>query len=83
MWFGHWGWGLLLFGGLFKLAILIIIIWLIWRVTSDRHLRHGEGSSYQHVNPTEESALDILKRRYAKGEISKDDYERMRNDLKD
>jgi len=28
-----------------------------------------------------ESHLDILKKRYAKGEISKEDYDRMKRDL--
>jgi uncharacterized membrane protein len=39
----------------------------------------GAGQSSQ--APREDSPLDIAKRRYARGEISKDEYDRLRGDL--
>jgi putative membrane protein len=61
-------------GGLFVLALLVGgTVWLIQSAS------HGRG-----VIPTvprEETPLEILKRRYANGDISKDQYEEMRRDL--
>jgi len=54
----------------FGAAVIVGIVFLIrWLVTRS--------------SPTEkeDSALDILKRRYARGEISGEEYQRMKEDL--
>ena len=66
------GWG---FGGAWMIIIWIIIIGLIvWGVVAlIKHSSQGTGEKRQ--------PLDIAKERYAKGEISKEEYERIKKDL--
>ena len=49
------------------------------RGVSDR-LGKIEGFTYED-RPSSESALDILKKRYAKGEITKEEFEQMKKDI--
>jgi putative membrane protein len=75
------GWGMGWFGMIFNVAFWILILvglvflirWLVnaGRDRSDRG--YGGGSRY----------LDILKERYARGEIDKQQYESMKKDLLD
>ncbi|MDR3640259.1 MAG: SHOCT domain-containing protein [Humidesulfovibrio sp.] len=58
-------------GGLFMILVLVSVLFLFSRLAH----RPSCGQT--------ESALDILKKRYAKGEITKEDFERMKQDLKD
>jgi putative membrane protein len=75
MW-GGWGIGMMLIMFLFWAAIIVGIVFLIrWLVTA------GSGGQHAATGPSPESALDILKKRYARGEISKQEYEEMRRDL--
>ena len=65
------GWG---FFGIFFLIIVIvgIVLLVVWL---NRKLPDKQNSN------SDESALNILKKRYALGEISKEDYEKMKKDI--
>ncbi|MFC2105092.1 SHOCT domain-containing protein [Candidatus Bipolaricaulota bacterium] len=73
MWHGFYGggWPMLAGGVLFWGSIVCLAAWGIHRTT-----RHRDGSSHHG-----KSALDHLKERYAKGEISKTEYDEIRRDL--
>lgn len=69
---GSTGWG-------WFMPILMIVFWglVIWAIVAlVRGLSSGGGGSRQ-----EESALDMLKKRYARGEISKEEYEAKKKDI--
>ena len=73
-----WGYGMSwlshIFMAAFWIAILVGIIFLIrWLIVSAR-----PGSS---KGGREDSALEILKRRYARGEIDKEEFEEKKRDL--
>ena len=72
------GYGMGWFGGIimiaFWIAVIVGIVLLIrWLIISTRTPSHGTSSG--------ESALDILKKRYARGEIDKQEFEEKKKDL--
>jgi putative membrane protein len=65
----HWGWMLIVL----LLVILAVVITMV--VLRHLHAQHGYGST------NEVTALELLKRRYVKGDLSKDEYRSMKNDI--
>jgi len=62
--------GWMMFGGTLWLLIIIAVVWFALRTMN----RGGAGS--------EDSPETILKRRYARGEMEREDYERRLTDLR-
>ncbi len=71
------------FGWILSLLIWVVIIWVIivllrmfWH-----HSRYGKSDASKHWMMGHSNAMEILRERYAKGEITKEDFEKMKKDL--
>jgi len=71
------------FGGIISLIFwIIIIVLIVWAVKSlARGGSFHDGPMMHHGIPKEDSALAILRERYAKGEINKEEFESRKKDL--
>jgi putative membrane protein len=71
--YGMWNPAMMVMMLVFWALVIVGLVLLVrWAIESGR----GGGA------PTSgESALDILQKRYARGEVSREDYEQMRRDL--
>ena len=67
-----WGWFGGIMMGIIWIGAILVIVLLIRRLLA---------SSPGGDSKREESALDILKKRYARGEINKEEFEGKRKDL--
>jgi putative membrane protein len=82
MWdgYGGWGWGGWGFGLLHMLGfwiLLIVAVMLIVRWLGGMSGRPDIGHA------PHETALEVLKKRYARGEINKEEFESKKRDLSD
>lgn len=64
-----WGMGWGMGWGMWFIPLLLIILLIYFLVRNNTHTKNGE------------TPLEILKKRYAKGEINKEQFEQMKNDL--
>lgn len=81
-WDSSWGWTMM-FGGIFVWGgLLVLLVWLLQSAfrsnTQDRSDRSGHEPR---STTTHQTPLEVLQSRYAKGEISRDEYLRMRQDI--
>jgi putative membrane protein len=66
--------GSIWFGWIMWILIIGLIVVLIWNNTSEKN-------KYIPFDQKQETAIDILKKRYAKGELTKEQFDQMKRDL--
>jgi putative membrane protein len=85
----YWGYGPYYtgfsFGGIFIILWWILVVWLIFALLrfifgGHRHHHWRDGMNRTPENDTDE-ALRILKSRYARGEITKKDFDAIKKDI--
>lgn len=80
----HWSWEPWGFdsGAFFLRAILLMIVsWVAAIIGIVYFIKWVIATCKRHGTKPEETALDILKKRYVKGEISREEFERMKQDI--
>ncbi len=70
---GCGGW----YGSLFGLLILGVFVWLVIYLVGQARNRNVGSTNID----KSETAMEILKRRYAKGEITKEEFEQMKKEI--
>ena len=76
-----WGWGSFIVGGLGMLifwGIIIVVVYFAIRSLTGANQRKD---NREPSKTTEKTHLDILKERYVRGEINREEYLDMRKDL--
>lgn len=72
-WGSNMGWGGMFFQSIPWILIIAVGVVLVGYFTGHRRTPHAPQRS--------ESAMDILEKRYARGEIDQDEFERKKRDL--
>ncbi|MFZ3288632.1 MAG: SHOCT domain-containing protein [Telluria sp.] len=73
--FGHGAW---MMGGMWPLSTLFLALIVVGVLLFVRWLSKRDGQGKKN---SDESPLDILKNRYAKGEIDRETFEKIRRDI--
>ncbi len=71
--FGMSGYAMMGFGWIFMLLFWGVLIWFVYTLVNAIHLDSKQDK--------EEDAMEILKRRYAKGDIPRKEYEEIKEEL--
>jgi putative membrane protein len=75
-----WGNGIWIFP-VIMLIVMLFVIFLIFGRGSFRPPWWYDSNKYHNEDKEHETSLEILKKRYAKGEITREQFEQMKKDI--
>jgi putative membrane protein len=70
------------FGGIVGILLIGVLVWGVIQFTNKNRSINPFTPNREEPSADKENALDILKKRYARGEISQEEYKRMEEDMK-
>ena len=76
-----WGWLMMSFGTVLWIALLVVLVWAL--ISWLNRKTTTVGPPHTSVPPGSPSAMEILRQRYARGEIDTATFEHMRERLED
>ncbi len=83
---GMWGWGFvpMFLGGIFPLLLIGLLVFLVVQAFAGRQAPAVPPPGFAPPPPPHrgETALEIAERRYAAGELSRDEFMRIREDMR-
>jgi|TARA_R110000851_G_scaffold90139_1_gene196659 putative membrane protein len=81
----HFGWGgwwvFPVAMPLVMIFLLVIVLYIVFGRGGSRPSWWNSSQGPSNRNENSESAMEILKKRYAKGEITREEFEQIKNDL--
>jgi uncharacterized membrane protein len=69
------------FNGILGILLIAIILWAVVKFNTKNRSNNTDMLSRHEPSADNEGVLDILKKRFARGEISQSEYERMKKEL--
>ena len=79
---GYFWWGGMWIFPVIMITVMIIVLYVFFRRSGSRP-PWQDHESYSGGKNNPETALDILKKRYAKGEIASEEFEKIKKDIID
>lgn len=68
-------------GGIIGIIVIAIVIWFVFQYSSKGRMNNPFSNNRIDRQTPDVNAMEILKKRYAKGEINQEEYERMKKEL--